>query len=174
MGMYVIAHEPAEFTTWLRNQAAPARRAERAFFDNGCASCHTIRGTDARGDVGPDLTHVGARSTLAALTIPNTPRALHDPLLDPVKFVDRRSGAAKPLRRALRHLFPDHWSFLLGEVALYAFVVLIATGTFLALFFEPSLAETTYDGEYAPLRRAPRSEAYASVLSLSFDVKAAC
>jgi cytochrome c oxidase subunit 2 len=83
MGMYVFAHEPAEFTAWLRRQAAPARRSERAFFDSGCASCHTIRGTNAEGDVGPDLTHVGARSTLAALTIPNTPRALADWLRDP-------------------------------------------------------------------------------------------
>jgi ubiquinol-cytochrome c reductase cytochrome b subunit len=96
----------------------------------------------------------------------------HDPLLDPVRFVDRRSGAAKPLRKALRYLFPDHWSFLLGEVALYAFVVLIGTGTFLALFFEPSLSETTYAGAYAPLRGAPMSDAYASAVALSFDVKA--
>jgi cytochrome c oxidase subunit 2 len=83
MAMYVFAQEPAEFTAWLRKQAAPARRGERAFFDNGCASCHTIRGTEARGDVGPDLTHVGGRSTLAALTLPNTPGALADWLRDP-------------------------------------------------------------------------------------------
>ncbi len=51
-----------------------------------------------------------------------------DPLLDPVRFVDQRTGAAPFLRKALRYLFPDHWSFLLGEVALYAFVVLVATG----------------------------------------------
>ena len=68
-------------------------------------------------------------------------------------------------------MFPDHWSFLLGEVALYAFVVLVATGIYLALFFEPSLAETTYDGGYAPLRGCTISEAYRSVVDLSFDVK---
>ena len=95
-----------------------------------------------------------------------------DPLLDPVRFVDQRSGAAPLLRKALRYLFPDHWSFLLGEVALYAFIVLVATGTFLALFFEPSLAETTYHGSYEPLRGATMSAAYKSAVDLSFEVKA--
>jgi ubiquinol-cytochrome c reductase cytochrome b subunit len=95
-----------------------------------------------------------------------------DPLLDPVRFVDQRAGAAGFLRKALRYVFPDHWSFLLGEVALYAFIVLVATGTFLALFFEPSLAETTYHGSYAPLRGATMSHAYRSAVDLSFDVKA--
>ena len=51
----------------------------------------------------------------------------------------------------MRYLFPDHWSFLLGEVALYAFVVLIATGIYLTLFFDPSTAKTVYHGPYAPL-----------------------
>ena len=71
---------------------------------------------------------------------------------DPVRFIDRRTASAPFLKRALRYVFPDHWSFLLGEVALYAFIVLIATGTFLALFFEPSLSDTVYHGSYAPLR----------------------
>jgi ubiquinol-cytochrome c reductase cytochrome b subunit len=84
---------------------------------------------------------------------------------DPVAFVDERVGAAAPLRRALRYVFPDHWSFLLGEIALYAFVVLVATGTFLALFFEPSSATTTLQGETV-------SHAYASAMRLSFDVPA--
>jgi ubiquinol-cytochrome c reductase cytochrome b subunit len=99
-------------------------------------------------------------------------RMKHDPLLDPVRFVDRRSGAAPLLRKALRYAFPDHWSFLLGEVALYAFIVLVATGTFLALFFEPSLAQTVYDGSYEPLRGATMSVAYKSAVDLSFEVKA--
>jgi ubiquinol-cytochrome c reductase cytochrome b subunit len=91
---------------------------------------------------------------------------------DPVAFVDRRTAAAPLLRKALRYLFPDHWSFLLGEIALYAFVVLVGTGVFLALFFEPSLAKTTYEGSYAPLRGAEMSDAYRSAVDLSFDVKA--
>ncbi len=89
-----------------------------------------------------------------------------------VRFLDQRSGAAPLLRKALRYLFPDHWSFLLGEVALYAFIVLVATGVYLTLFFEPSLAKTTYHGTYAPLEGVSVSEAYKSVVDLSFDVKA--
>jgi ubiquinol-cytochrome c reductase cytochrome b subunit len=94
----------------------------------------------------------------------------HDAIGDPVRFVDERTSAAPLLRKGLRYLFPDHWSFLLGEVALYAFVVLVATGTYLALFFEPSLAETVYSGSYGPLRGATMSHAYRSAVDLSFDV----
>jgi cytochrome c oxidase subunit 2 len=86
MAMYLYADEPDRFTAWLRAQAAPAR-ADPAGLDtftrDGCASCHTIRGTKAAGDVGPDLTHVGSRATLAALTIPNDEAALADWLRDP-------------------------------------------------------------------------------------------
>src|SRR5213595_3935551 len=89
-----------------------------------------------------------------------------------VRFVDQRSGAAPFLRKTLRYLFPDHWSFLLGEVALYAFIVLVATGIFLSLFFEPSLSKTIYHGSYEPLQGAQVSEAYKSAVDLSFDVKA--
>ena len=93
-------------------------------------------------------------------------------LEDPVAFVERRTGAAPFVRKALRYLFPDHWSFLLGEVALYCFIVLVATGTYLALFFSPSVADTVYHGTYGPLQGAHVSEAYKSVVDLSFDVKA--
>jgi ubiquinol-cytochrome c reductase cytochrome b subunit len=89
-----------------------------------------------------------------------------------VTVLDERSGAAPFLRKALRYLFPDHWSFLLGEVALYSFIVLVATGIYLTLFFEPSLAKTTYDGAYAPLRGLEMSHAYRSAIDLSFEVKA--
>jgi ubiquinol-cytochrome c reductase cytochrome b subunit len=99
-------------------------------------------------------------------------RMKHDPLLDPVRFVDQRTGAAPLLKKVMRYAFPDHWSFLLGEVALYAFVVLVGTGIFLALFFEPSLSETVYHGSYEPLRGANMSVAYRSAVDLSFDVKA--
>jgi ubiquinol-cytochrome c reductase cytochrome b subunit len=96
----------------------------------------------------------------------------HDPVRDPIRFVDERTGAAPLLRKALRYLFPDHWSFLLGEVALYAFIVLVGTGIFLTLFFEPSLSKTVYEGSYEPLRGAEVSHAYKSAIDLSFDVKA--
>jgi ubiquinol-cytochrome c reductase cytochrome b subunit len=97
---------------------------------------------------------------------------MNDPLRDPLRFVEDRTGAAPFLRRALRYLFPDHWSFLLGEVALYAFIVLVATGIYLTLFFQPSLSETVYHGSYAPLEGTQMSEAYRSALDLSFKVKA--
>src|SRR6185312_5784845 len=83
-----------------------------------------------------------------------------------------RTGAAPFLRKALRYAFPDHWSFLLGEVALYAFMVLIATGIYLTFFFEPSLAHTVYHGTYAPLRGQKMSLAYKSVVDISFKYKA--
>ncbi len=92
--------------------------------------------------------------------------------MDPVQFVDRRLGTNVALRKATAYVFPEHWSFLLGEIALYSFVVLIATGTVLALFFDPSTAETTYTGSYALLRGTEMSAAYASALHLSFDVPA--
>ena len=84
--------------------------------------------------------------------------------------LEERTGGSSFLRGALRYVFPDHWSFLLGEIALYSFVVLIATGTFLALFYSPSTADTTYHGAYSPLAGQDMTEAYASGLHLSFDV----
>jgi len=89
-----------------------------------------------------------------------------------VRFLDERSGGASFARRALRYVFPDHWSFLLGEVALYAFIVLVATGVYLTLFFHPSTETTIYHGSYAPLRGLEMTEAYKSVVDISFDVKA--
>ena len=89
-----------------------------------------------------------------------------------VRWADEQSGTAPLIRRAIRYVFPDHWSFLLGEIALYSFVVLVATGVFLTLFFEPSLKEVTYHGDYAPLRGLKMSEAYRSAVDLSFTVKA--
>jgi ubiquinol-cytochrome c reductase cytochrome b subunit len=89
-----------------------------------------------------------------------------------VRFLDSRSGAAPALKKTLRYVFPDHWSFLLGEIALYSFVVLVATGIYLTFFFEPSLAKTTYDGAYAPLRGVEMSHAYKSAVDISLEVKA--
>jgi ubiquinol-cytochrome c reductase cytochrome b subunit len=95
-----------------------------------------------------------------------------DPIEDPVRFIDERTAAAPLLRKGLRYLFPDHWSFLLGEVALYSFIVLIATGVYLALFFDPSTAKTVYHGPYAPLDGQHMSAAYKSVVDISFSYKA--
>jgi ubiquinol-cytochrome c reductase cytochrome b subunit len=84
---------------------------------------------------------------------------------------DDRMGAAKFTRKAMRHVFPDHWSFLLGEIALYSFIILLLTGTFLTLFFRPSLSEIVYHGSYVKLDGVKMSEAYSSTLGISFDVR---
>ncbi len=89
-----------------------------------------------------------------------------------VRYLDQRSSTAPFIRKSLRYLFPDHWSFLLGEVALYAFIVLVATGVYLTLFFVDSTAPTVYHGPYVPLQGQHMSEAYASVVRISTTVKA--
>ncbi|MFY1671462.1 cytochrome b [Plantactinospora sp. WMMB334] len=88
------------------------------------------------------------------------------------RSVDDRLRTAPVLRRALAKIFPDHWSFMLGEIALYSFVVLVLTGIFLTLFFEPSTADTVYTGSFAPMDGTRTSAAYASTVRLSFDVRA--
>jgi quinol---cytochrome-c reductase cytochrome b subunit len=85
--------------------------------------------------------------------------------------LDERLQLATPLRRVFNKVFPDHWSFLLGEIALYSFIVLLLTGTFLTFFFDPSMQEVRYQGSYTPLRNIEMSRAYASTLDLSFDVR---
>src|SRR5437763_6525343 len=87
-----------------------------------------------------------------------------------VEFYDRLIVAG-PLLRTLNKVFPDHWSFLLGEVALYSFIVLLLSGTYLTFFFDASMREVVYDGSYAPLRGITMSSAYSSTLDLSFDVR---
>src|SRR3954452_5242640 len=87
-----------------------------------------------------------------------------------VEFDDRLIVAG-PLRRTLNKVYPDHWSFLLGEIALYSFVVLLLSGTYLTFFFDASMQEVVYDGSYAPLRGVEMSAAYDSTLQLSFDVR---
>jgi ubiquinol-cytochrome c reductase cytochrome b subunit len=88
-----------------------------------------------------------------------------------VRWVDDRLGATSFTHEALNKVFPDHWSFMLGEIALYSFVFLVATGTFLAFFFVPSAGEVVYRGSYEPLRGVEVSEAFASVMRISFDVR---
>src|SRR3954467_9145654 len=87
------------------------------------------------------------------------------------KGLDDRFQAATPLRALLNKVFPDHWSFLLGEIALFSFIVLLLTGTFLTLFFDPSMKEVPYNGVYSALRGVDMSAAYDSTLRLSFEVR---
>jgi ubiquinol-cytochrome c reductase cytochrome b subunit len=86
-------------------------------------------------------------------------------------FLDERIGASRLVKAGARKIFPDHWSFMLGEVALYSFIILLLTGVFLTFFYIPSVGHTTYDGLYEPLRGQTVSEAYASTVNLSFDVR---
>ena len=86
-------------------------------------------------------------------------------------WVDDRLGAAGYVRKSMNKVFPDHWSFMLGEIALYSFVILLLTGTYLSFFYTPSLTEVVYDGSYVPLKGVTMSQAYASTLDISFDVR---
>src|SRR3954452_11114392 len=86
-------------------------------------------------------------------------------------WADERLGLATAARKNLRKVFPDHWSFMLGEIALWSFVVLLLTGVFLTLWFTPSMGEVQYNGSYDQLRGIHMSEAYASSLDISFDVR---
>ena len=86
-------------------------------------------------------------------------------------WVDERLGGAGYIRRSMNKVFPDHWSFMLGEIALYTFIILVLTGTYLSFFYTPSLTEVVYDGSYTPLVGVTMSQAYASTLDISFDVR---
>ncbi|HEX6332260.1 MAG TPA: ubiquinol-cytochrome c reductase cytochrome b subunit [Actinomycetota bacterium] len=88
------------------------------------------------------------------------------------RWLDDRLRLSRFAHDALGKVFPDHWSFMLGEIALYSFVVLVLTGTFLAFFYEPSSAPVVYQGSYEPVRGLEVSSAFASTLELSFDVRA--
>ncbi len=89
----------------------------------------------------------------------------------PVEWLDDRLGLAALSKKQLRKVFPEHWSFMLGEIALWSFVVLLLTGVFLTFWFQPSMTEVVYDGSYAPLKGLEMSQAFASTLDISFDIR---
>ncbi len=86
-------------------------------------------------------------------------------------WADDRYHLAGGMRRQINKVFPTHWSFLLGEMALYSFIILIVSGVYLTLFFDPSMAETTYNGVFQNLRGVEMSRAYESTLNISFEVR---
>jgi len=86
-------------------------------------------------------------------------------------YVDERTGAAKWMKKNLTKVFPDHWSFLLGEIVLYSFIILLLSGTYLTFWFDPSQREVIYEGSYEPLQGIEMSAAYASTLDISFEVR---
>jgi ubiquinol-cytochrome c reductase cytochrome b subunit len=102
----------------------------------------------------PDLTE-GSRSRVGGLA----------------SWVDDRTGTAGPTSYVLKKIFPDHWSFMLGEIAMFSLVILLITGTFLTFWFVPSAGEVIYNGSYVPLRGLPMSEAFRSTVDISFDVR---
>jgi ubiquinol-cytochrome c reductase cytochrome b subunit len=89
-----------------------------------------------------------------------------------LRWFDDRLGASRFARSSLDKVFPDHWSFMLGEIAMYCFAVLVLTGIYLSFFFVPSDKTVVYHGSYGPLRGAQMSQAYESTIRLSFDVRA--
>jgi ubiquinol-cytochrome c reductase cytochrome b subunit len=99
-------------------------------------------------------------------------RYLHRRFQRGVRSVEQRLGGAPLYKFLLRYVFPDHWSFLLGEIALYSFLVLVGTGIFLTLYYIPSGSQVIYHGSYTVLRNQEMSEAYRSVLDLTFNVPA--
>ncbi|MEU9284028.1 cytochrome bc complex cytochrome b subunit [Streptomyces sp. NPDC048275] len=86
-------------------------------------------------------------------------------------WADGRLGIYSLAKTNMRKIFPDHWSFMLGEVCLYSFIIIILTGVYLTLFFHPSMNEVTYHGSYVPLQGQLMSEAFNSTMHISFDVR---
>ncbi|MDQ1537627.1 MAG: ubiquinol-cytochrome c reductase cytochrome b subunit, partial [Actinomycetota bacterium] len=85
-------------------------------------------------------------------------------------WLDDRTGIAKG-SSLLRKIFPDHWSFMLGEIAMFSLVILLITGTFLTFWFVPSAGTVIYNGSYVPLKGIAMSEAFRSTLDISFEVR---
>jgi ubiquinol-cytochrome c reductase cytochrome b subunit len=86
-------------------------------------------------------------------------------------WADGRLGIYSQVRAKARKAFPDHWSFMLGEICLYSFIIILVTGVYLTLYFHPSMKEVEYNGSYAPLRGQMVSEAFNSTMHISFDVR---
>ncbi|MFT4123603.1 MAG: ubiquinol-cytochrome c reductase cytochrome b subunit [Microbacteriaceae bacterium] len=117
-------------------------------------------------------------TTATETTAPATEGPFADPASPTARFttaaasyIDERTGISALVKEIGRKIFPDHWSFMLGEVALYSFVVILLSGTFLTFFFEPSMTPTVYDGSYAPMKGLEVSAAFNSALDISFDIR---
>jgi ubiquinol-cytochrome c reductase cytochrome b subunit len=109
----------------------------------------TTLNNQAKSDVGPGMRFTGAAAN----------------------YLDERTSASTAMKTLGRKIFPDHWSFMLGEVALYSFIVILISGTFLTFFFDPSMTEVEYEGSYLPLKGIEMSVAYHTSLDLSFDIR---
>ncbi|GAA1790869.1 MAG: cytochrome bc complex cytochrome b subunit [Actinobacteria bacterium] len=116
-----------------------------------------------------DRPAMGLRTGDAPVSAP--PSAGAKKLGGAVGWVDDRLGPAKGVNYLMKKVFPDHWSFMLGEIAMYSMIICLLTGVFLTFWFVPSAGHTVYDGSYVPLQGVGMSEAYASALNISFDIK---
>jgi ubiquinol-cytochrome c reductase cytochrome b subunit len=98
-------------------------------------------------------------------------RAEQRPLPGIAGWVDDRTGGAKAVSYLLKKVFPDHWSFMLGEIAMYSMIICLLTGVFLTFWYVPSVTPVVYDGSYVPLQGVTVSDAYRSSLNISFDIR---
>src|SRR5215212_11072360 len=102
---------------------------------------------------------------------PTATRRNTGPVGKAADWADERYTGSGLTRRALNKVFPDNWSFMMGEIALYSFIILLLTVTYLSFFYDPSMTEVPYGGSYSPLRGVEMSRAYDSTLDISFDVR---
>ncbi len=86
-------------------------------------------------------------------------------------YLDERTAISGITKELGRKIFPDHWTFMLGEVAIYSLIAILLSGTFLTLFFDPTMTEVHYDGSYVPFKGVEMSAAYSSTLNISFDIR---
>ncbi|MDM4763982.1 ubiquinol-cytochrome c reductase cytochrome b subunit [Galbitalea sp. SE-J8] len=116
------------------------------------------------------------------MTTTTEPTATRGPFADPTSgtarfttaaanYIDERTSISGFVKELGRKIFPDHWSFMLGEVALYSFIVILLSGTFLTFFFEPAMTPTHYEGTFAPMKGLEVSAAFDSAMNISFDVR---
>ncbi|WP_214405336.1 cytochrome bc1 complex cytochrome b subunit [Pseudonocardia lacus] len=109
---------------------------------------------------------------MSSITTPTTSSGgLKDRAAGALDELDQRYHPAAGLRKQFNKVFPTHWSFMLGEIALYSFIVLLLSGTYLGLFFDPSMVEVTYNGPFENLRGVHMSRAYESALEISFEYR---
>ena len=109
---------------------------------------------------------------MSSITTPTTSsNVLKEKAATALDELDQRYHPAAGMRKQFNKVFPTHWSFMLGEIALYSFIILLLSGTYLGLFFDPSMQEVTYSGVFDNLRGLPMSRAYESALEISFDVR---
>jgi ubiquinol-cytochrome c reductase cytochrome b subunit len=109
---------------------------------------------------------------MSSITTPTTSSGtLRAKAAEGLDELDQRFHPASGMRRQFNKVFPTHWSFMLGEIAMYSFIILLLTGTYLALFFDPSMEEVVYDGSFTNLRGVGMSKAFASALNITFDVR---